>query len=550
MTHPQGERFVSITEDADGGTPSSEGKSPTKRLVTNVPRLDFITKGGLIQGSSYAIIGPPGSGKTVLANQIAFQHVKNGGKALYVTLLSESHGRMLENLSQMTFFDADVIPDRLQYLSGYRDLERDGLKGLLELLRKNAQAHGTTLLIIDGMDAAKEFAPSDQSFKRFLQDLQTFCSILGCTTLMLAPHHEGEIHPENTAVDGIFELSLWLHGPRAVRELIAIKFRGGPSLLGRHEVEISNQGILIHPRTEVQFAHPAAEGREDRIRMPFGIPRLDEALRGGVLSGSTTLLLGAPGTGKTLLGLHFLLEGARAGQPGVYFGFFETPPRLIEKAEGTGMGDLKKYVDEGLIEIQWQPPLEHNMDSLAERLLERIEERKVDRLRLFIDGVAGFRSAAVYPDRLGRFFSALTHQLRMMDVTTLYSDETPLFSPGVEMPQPEAASTVENVILVRYVELRSQLYRLLSIMKMRESAYDSGIREFSISEQGIEVAGTFESAESILTGHARLTGGESSRSDRVKAPLGPKKKQGRKAPAKKKPGSKKAPAGTSRRRRS
>ncbi|NOJ97260.1 AAA family ATPase [Corallococcus coralloides] len=541
---------MSNTEDADGGTPSSEGKSPAKRLVTNVPRLDFITKGGLIQGSSYAIIGPPGSGKTVLANQIAFQHVKNGGKALYVTLLSESHGRMLENLSQMTFFDAGVIPDRLQYLSGYRDLERDGLKGLLELLRKNAQVHGTTLLIIDGMDAAKEFARSDLSFKRFLQDLQTFCSILGCTTLLLAPHHEGEVHPENTAVDGIFQLSLWLHGPRAVRELIAIKFRGGPSLLGRHEVEISNQGIVIHPRTEVQFAHPAAEGREDRIRMPFGIPRLDEALRGGVLSGSTTLLLGAPGTGKTLLGLHFLLEGARAGQPGVYFGFFETPPRLIEKAEGTGMGDLKKYVDEGLIEIQWQPPLEHNMDSLAERLLERIEERKVDRLRLFIDGVSGFRSAAVYPDRMGRFFSALTHQLRMMDVTTLYSDETPLFSPGVDMPQPEAASTVENVILVRYVELRSQLYRLLSIMKMRESAYDSGIREFSISEQGIQVAGTFESAESILTGHARLSGGESSRADRVKSPLGAKKKQGRKAPAKKKPGSKKAPAGTSRRRRS
>ncbi|GMT96072.1 ATPase domain-containing protein [Corallococcus caeni] len=537
------------SEGSDASTPSDEGKSPAKRLITNVPRLDFITKGGLIQGSSYAIIGPPGSGKTVLANQIAFQHVRNGGKALYVTLLSESHGRMLENLSEMTFYDASVIPDRLQYLSGYRDLERDGLKGLLELLRKNAQAHGTTLLIIDGMDAAKEFARSDLSFKRFLQDLQTFSSILGCTTLLLAPHHEGEIHPENTAVDGIFELSLWLHGPRAVRELIAIKFRGGPSLLGRHEVEISNQGMVIHPRTEVQFAHPAAEGREDRIRMSFGIPRLDEALRGGLLSGSTTLLLGAPGTGKTLLGLHFLLQGAREGQPGVYFGFFETPPRLIEKAEGTGMGDLKKYVDEGLIEIQWQPPLEHNLDSLAEKLLERIEERKVDRLRLFIDGVSGFRSAAVYPDRMGRFFSALTHQLRMMDVTTLYSDETPLFSPGVDMPQPEAASTVENVILVRYVELRSQLYRLLSIMKMRESAYDSAIREFSISEEGIQVAETFESAESILTGHARMTGGPSP-SASVKAPLGARKKQGRKASAKKKPAAKKAPTGAPRRRRS
>jgi circadian clock protein KaiC len=544
---------VANQEDSGGEDKAPEGKSPAKRLITDVPRLDFITKGGLIQGSSYAIIGPPGSGKTVLANQIAFNHVKRGGRALYVTLLSESHGRMLENLSQMKFYDEALIPDRLLYLSAYRDLEKDGLKGLLELVRKNAQQHKATLIIIDGMDAAKEFARSDLTFKRFLQDLQTFSSILGSTTLLLAPHHEGEIHPENTAVDGIFELSLWLHGPRAVRELIAIKFRGGPSLLGRHEVEISEQGMVIHPRTEVQFAHPTSHGREDRIRMSFGIPRLDDALHGGVLSGSTTLLLGAPGTGKTLLGLHFLLQGAREGQPGVYFGFFETPPRLIEKAEGTGMGDLKKYVDEGLIEIQWQPPLEHNMDSLAERLLERIEERKVDRLRLFIDGVSGFRSAAVYPDRMSRFFSALTHQLRMLDVTTLYSDETPIFSPGVEMAQPEAASTVENVLLVRYVELRSQLYRLISIMKSRESAYDSAIREFSITEKGITVADTFESAESILTGHARMSSGgtKPASSENVDAPMGRRKNASRKSASRKKAAPARKPSkGGPRRRRS
>jgi circadian clock protein KaiC len=144
------------------------------------------------------------------------------------------------------------------------------------------------------------------------------------------------------------------------------------------------------------------------------------------------------------------------------------------------------------------------MDALAERLLERINERKVKRLRLFVDSVAGFRSAAVHPERMPRFFSALSHQLRMQDVTTLYSDETALFSAGVDMPQPDAAAYVENIIYLRYLELRSQLYRLISIMKMRESQYDSGIREFSITDEGINVADTFESAESILTGHARL----------------------------------------------
>lgn len=485
------------------GTAERQGKQP--RLRTGVPRLDFITQGGLMKGASYAILGPPGSGKTVLANQIAFNHVKDGGRALYVTLLTESHARMLANLEELEFFDVSAIPEKLHYLSGYRELEEQGLKGLLELVRKATQQHEASLLIIDGMDAAKEFARSDLSFKRFLQQLQTFASLLGCTTLLLSPHHEGETHPETTAADGVFELSLWMAGPRAVRELVAHKFRGSASLLGKHEVEISERGIVIHPRTEVQFANPREQDRGERVRMPFGIPRLDESLRGGVLSGSTTLLLGSPGTGKTLLGLHFLLQGAREGQPGVYFGFYETPPRLLEKAAGVGMADLQKYVDNGLIEIQWQPPLEHNMDALAERLLERIQERGVKRLRLFIDGVSGFRSAAVYPDRLGRFFSALSHQLRMLDVTTLYSEELALFSTGVDVPQPETAAYVENIILLRYVELRSQLYRLISLMKMRESQYDSGIREFSITDKGITVADTFESAEAILTGHARLT---------------------------------------------
>jgi circadian clock protein KaiC len=208
----------------------------------------------------------------------------------------------------------------------------------------------------------------------------------------------------------------------------------------------------------------------------------------------------------------------------------------MEKAAGVGMGDLKKYVDKGLIEIQWQPPLEHNMDALAERLLERIEERKVKRLRLFIDSVAGFRSAAVYPERMPRFFSALSHQLRMLDVTTLYSDETELFSTSVEPPQPEAAAYVENIIFLRYLELRSQLYRLISIMKMRESQYDSGIREFAISDEGIIVADTFKSAEAVLTGQARLR--SDAKDEDIKPPMG--------APTKKK----KPKRGLLRRRRS
>jgi circadian clock protein KaiC len=317
-------------------------------------------------------------------------------------------------------------------------------------------------------------------------------------------HDHGRSFSENAVVDGVIELSDTLVGPRAVRELTVHKVRGGDYLRGKHEVEITGDGIVIHPRTEIQFDRPPGEAREQRVRMAFGVAELDKMLWGGLPSGSTTALLGAPGAGKTLLGLSFLVEGARQGQKGTYFGFYEPPPRLLEKAGQVGI-ELENHIKDGLVEIIWQPPLEHMLDSLAEQLLERIQADEQPRRRLFIDGIEGFRAASVYPDRMPRFLSAFCNQLRTLDVTAVVSEELALFRPEIDMPNPELANVVETVLLLRYVELRSQLYRLVSIMKMRESRYDTSIREFRITDTGLAVAASFESAEAILTGHARET---------------------------------------------
>src|SRR5258706_2112835 len=480
---------------------SSRQMQPIERVPSGIPGLDTILKGGFLQGGLYLIMGRPGAGKTIFGNQLSFNHVAAGGRVVYVTLLAESHGRILAHLQSLDFYDPTPIADSLYYVSGYRALEETGLDGLLDMLRRLIRDNRASLLVLDGLVTVESIADTDLAFKRFIHELQVFVEVVNCTVFLLTQLDPHLPHPEHTMVDGLVELSDNRIGLRAVRELEVRKFRGSDYLRGRHIFDIDNTGIVIHPRTEVRLSVPTIVPNEAWQKYGFGIPRMDEMLHGGVIANSTTMLLGAPGSGKTLLGLHFLAAGAEQNQSGLEFGFYETPSRLVGTANKVGL-NFGKAVDNGTIEIIWQPIVEDSLDILAERLLEAVTKRHVK--RLFVDGITAFVQTATYAERLGPFFTALSNELRGRNVTSVFSVETKmLFSPVVEVPIEGMSAIIENIILLRYVELRSQLYRLISIMKVREDSYDASIREFQITDSGIDVAATFESAEAILTGIAR-----------------------------------------------
>ncbi|MGA7868052.1 MAG: ATPase domain-containing protein [Stellaceae bacterium] len=474
-----------------------------ERVPTDIPGLDIVLRGGFLKAGIYIVRGGTGTGKTILGNQLCFNHVAAGHRAIYVTLLAETHDRMMQHLQMMRFFEQERIPDALYYVNAFRVLEEDGPKGFIDLLRHEIRAHSATLLVLDSLIVTEQMSTSDGKFKKLIHGLQVHIAVEGCTALLLTNGPCSKHHPEYSMLDGLIELHDVLFDTQAERELEVHKLRGTDPLRGRHSFKITHDGIVVYPRMEALLARPTADDDWPDGRCNVGIDQLDAMLGGGVPRGTATLVLGASGTGKTSLGLHFLSQSSTQ-EPGLYFGFYEIPMRLRLKAARIGI-KLDGLIEQGHLETLWQPPTEDILDALGNRLVEAVRRRRVR--RLVIDGLLGLQEIAFHrPRRISRFLAALANELRVLNVTTFYTAETRnLIGPVIEGPTISLSTIAENLILLRYVELRSQLRRLISVVKMRDSDFDSSLREFRITAQGIELADTFESAEAILSGFPQLS---------------------------------------------
>lgn len=472
------------------------GQEPgLERIATGVPGLDEVLKGGFFEGAVYIVRGTPGAGKTILANQICFQHARQGKRALFVTLLAENHARMLQHLEQMSFYDSHFIPKYVYYISAFRVLEENGLKGMMDLLRREMRAHEATILVLDGLIAVEETSTSDREFRKFIHELQAHAAAAGCCTLLLTNGRRGEYHPEHTMVDGLITLEDVPYGKRRQRELEVRKFRGSSSLRGRHPFQITDGGIVVHPRPESRFLRNT--GQENAARISTGVAQLDAMTDGGLIADTSTLLLGPSGSGKTTLGMAFL-QGSGKAEPGLHFGFYESPERLVANAGLIGI-DLRSRVRAGHLEVLWRPTIERILDSLGNELIDAVRRRKVR--RLFIDGWGGFAAAAESQDRLGPFFAAIANELRSLGVTTICAVETEnLIGPEVRLPIQGISAITENMLLLRFSEYQGQLRRLISIMKIRGGGFDHTLREFEIGARGICFADTFKTAERVLSG--------------------------------------------------
>ncbi len=476
---------------------SVSGNAEHPRLRTRIKGFDCLLDGGLLAGDAYLVCGGPGTGKTTLGNQLAFQHAAAGESAIIFMFQTEPHEWMLAHLGGFAFVRPELINKRIHYVSLLRQLEHDGLAGVLHSIQSVVRQHDASLIVLDGAGLVESASESEPGYGRFVRDLQARAAMLNCTTVLLTAETARPVLAPH--VDGVIELDVELVESRDLRWIHVTKQRGARHLNGRHQFAIDRCGMTVFPRLESVASQVNPPWPQSERRMSSGVVGLDRMLGGGLMEGSTTAVFGTPGIGKTLLNLQFLGAGALEGETSLHVTFHESAEILAATSDRLELpyGDLLRS---GCVHVKREPKLERSPDGWAWSVLEAVDE--IRPVRLTIDAFTDVARMFAVPSRQTSFGVAFSNELRNRGVTTLVNLEIDSFvSQTVDFPVPRISPMIDSGILMRSVELDSSLRRMVSVMKHRQSWFDSTIREFTIDRGGILIGDKFD-ASKILTGSA------------------------------------------------
>ncbi|MDX6600146.1 MAG: circadian clock protein KaiC, partial [Gaiellales bacterium] len=351
-----------------------------KLAGTGIADLDLVLGGGLPLGSLIFIAGGSGTGKTILAQQIAFANATAERKALYYTLVSESHSKLVRHLEQFEFFDPAGLGERVDFIhlpavlndvGGDATPQEQGtaLEALVEEVVRASVVEERSVIVIDGIKALRDFARVDGfGFRGVSYDLASKVAHSNAILLFVGEYTAEEVAyaPEFAVADGILYLADETFGRFDQRWLRILKLRGADFLMGRHSFRIGGSGIEVFPRFE-----SIAPTRElwTGERMPLGIADLDEKIGGGLPRGSATLVAGPSGAGKSVLGLHFVADGIARGEHCLYLSFQQSEDQLIAHGETFGW-PFKEAVESGLLRIRHLEPVEISLDAVGAELRE------------------------------------------------------------------------------------------------------------------------------------------------------------------------------------
>jgi circadian clock protein KaiC len=450
----------------------------TERLSSGEPRMDAILGGGLPANALNMIIGLPGNGKTILAQQFMFHNASAERPGVYLSTVSEPLEKIVRYGQGLDFFDAESIGTRTFFEELGQTLTDGGLDDLLARIRSLITERQPGLIVIDSFKALSAYARDRQVFRGFLHELAGTLTAVAATTFWVGEYDKNEIAtaPEFAVADAIISLTTRREAERAIRHLEVLKLRGSAFMAGEHAYRIASDGLRVFPRLAESFPINSYEIRAER--MSSGIPAIDEMLADGYWTGASTMVAGPSGSGKTLMGLHFIFNGAAAGQPGIIATLQENAIQLERVVSGFGWS-----LDSEGIELMYRSPVDLYLDEWFYDLLETIERTRAR--RIFIDSLGDLRRAAVDELRFREYLYSLLQRSARQQISIMMSHETPgLFSIS-RLTEADISHLSDNVILLQFVRHGTRLRRAVTVLKTRASRHEPDVREFKITSEGI-----------------------------------------------------------------
>ena len=446
-------------------------------------------------GSVVVLAGAPGTGKTILAQQICFANATADHRAVYYTTVSEPNSKLVRHLEQFDFFTPDTVEKQVEYLH-VGDLVRRGEPGGLEaffaeVIRK-AMDEEPAILVIDSAKALRDFT-GERQLREELYDLTSRLGHTDSVLLLVGEYTPEEVQggAEFSLADGIIHLEYEPREPVDRRWLRVVKMRGTRHREGKHTFRVATVGIEVFPRIENL---DAGEPAEVTGRIGTGMARLDELMGGGIGSGEATIVVGPSGVGKTIFGVRFVVEGLKQGERCLYVTFQDTPQQLVKMAAGFGW-DLHTARAQGQLTVRHVPLGDLDLDLLAAGIRADLATGPVS--RVVIDSLAEMADAARETSRFPAFTRSLIGFIRTTGASLVITSETTTLGP-TSAPAGGVMFLFHNLLLLRYVELDSASGRAVNVVKMRNSDHDKYVHQFEIAPDGMAIGERLEGVAGML----------------------------------------------------
>jgi circadian clock protein KaiC len=478
-------------------------------VPSGVPGLDVVLGGGITPNRFYMVEGVPGSGKTTLGLQFLRAGAAAGEKVLYITLsetkeeilgVAHSHGWDLDGIDVMEVVaDETALLPSAQYTVFHP--EEVELGETTKAILAEVERLRPKRVVFDSLSELRLLANSSLRYRRQMLGLKQFFTGRECTVLVLDDRTATAEDPQLQSIaHGIVALEQWHPDYGAERRRLRVaKYRGVRFVGGFHDFRIETGGLHVFPRL-IAAEH---RGHAEAATLRSGIEGLDQVLGGGLERGTSTLIAGAPGTGKSTIAVAFAAAAAARGERAAVFMFDETPGTLRKRMQGIGI-DIEPLLHSGKLSLHPVDPAEQTPGEFAHRVgaVASQEQAAV----VVIDSLNGYLNAM--PDE--RFLTAQLHELLVYlghhgTATLLVGVQQGLI--GSQMTSPvDASYLADTVLLLRYFEAEGRVRQAVSVLKKRSGAHERTIREFEVSTEGLIVGEPLAAFRGVLTGVPTFTG--------------------------------------------